>query len=770
LAGRAFRSIFLFLLFVGSSFADDNPDSTSTFIPNIKPELNIPRLTAENIKIDGDLSEYVWEKAAVASNFTEISPGDNAKPEVETEARVFYDKEYIYFGFTCYENDMKSLRASMSDRDKMYADDWVGPFIDTYGGLKQGFEMYCNPKGIQGDLSWSTNNEDSNFDLIYDSEAKIYKDRWTAEFRIPFKSLRFPETKEQIWRIHLLRNRPRGARQEIYWASVSRDDPSFMGQSGFLKGIKDVERGKDIQFLPYILGTQGSTLADPSDPDSEFENGKLLGQIGINAKYGLSSTLTLDATLNPDFSQVEADAPQISINSPFALFYPEKRPFFLEGKQNFSTPTNVVYTRSINNPLAAIKLSGRTGKTEIGFMSAYDENTPFILPLLERSYFLPSNKKSLSNILRLKYDLGGENYLGAIISDREESPHEDRTFDFTGYNRNIGIDGRFHFASNYYANFQLLGYNTKEFTDTAFYQSTLEGETFDDGKHTLIYDGESFSGLGAYASFSREARGWNFFTEYIFESPNARRDNGFIQNNDYHNGFMIQEYQFYPESKIFRRINPEFYINYQWTASGRLIDEWTKIGLVSEFKNGITLELGYLPFNQGEYGGVFHQNVHRYNFGIFGDNFSKILTGGIYGDWGKYIVRFEDPSFVGHGFNINLYATVKPFDRLRNDIEYSYSQLARSSGGELLYAGYVISDKISYQFNKNFFLRVLLQYDMFGRIFTIDPLLSYKWNPYTIFFVGSSHDINELSNANAISNYYETDRQFFVKFQYLWSL
>lgn len=768
--GRTFIYFVLLLICVPCLRAQEQSDSSSAHSPNVKPELNIPKLDAGSISIDGELSEYVWEKAAVAGNFTEISPGDNTRPEVKTEAYFFYDDDHLYYAFVCYEPDMKSLRASMSDRDRMYGDDWVGAFIDTYGGQKQGFEIYCNPNGIQGDLLWSTNNEDSNFDMIYDSEAKIYKDKWTAEFRVPFKSLRFPDSKTQTWRMHLIRNRPRGARQEIYWASVSRDNPSFMGQSGYLKGIQNVRRGKDIQLLPYVLGDQASGLEDTSDPDSEFQHGKIQGQIGLTAKLGLSSTMTLDATINPDFSQVEADAPQISINNPFALFYPEKRPFFLEGKQNFSTPANVLYTRSINNPLGAIKLSGTAGKTEIGFLSAYDENTPFILPLLEKSYFLPSNKKSLSNVLRLKYDLGGENYVGGIISDREETADEDKSFDFTGFNRNIGIDGRFHFASNYYASFQLLGYSTKEFTDTSFYYSTLEGQTFDEGEHTLIYDGESFGGLGAYASFSREDRGWNFFMEYIYESPNARRDNGFIQNNDYHNGFMIQRYQFYPESSIFRRITPEFYINYQWTASGRLIDQWTKIGLSTEFRNGIQTEIGYLPFNQGEYGGVFHKNVNRYNIGIYADNLSKFVTGGVYGDWGKYIVRFEDPSFVGHGFNIGLYATLKPFDKLRNDINYNYSQLARSSGGELLYAGYVISDKISYQFNKNFFLRVLLQYDMFSRLFTVDPLLSYKWNPYTIFFIGSSHDLNALSGSNAVSSYYETERQFFLKFQYLWSL
>ena len=136
MSGRTLFLLIFVTLFPAFTYAQEESDTSSNFTPNIKPELNIPRLAAENIKIDGDLSEYVWEKAAVISNFTEISPGDNVKPEVETEGRVFYDEEYLYFGFTAYETDMMSLRASMSDRDRMYADDWIGAFIDTYGGLK----------------------------------------------------------------------------------------------------------------------------------------------------------------------------------------------------------------------------------------------------------------------------------------------------------------------------------------------------------------------------------------------------------------------------------------------------------------------------------------------------------------------------------------------------------------------------------------------------------------------------------------------------------
>jgi len=739
-------------------------------VPNIKPVLDIPKLDAGKIVIDGALSENVWNEAAAAGNFTEISPGDNVRPEVETEVRLFYDDENLYIAYICHETDMSGIRASLTDRDRMYGDDWVGPFIDTYSEEKEGFEMYVNPKGIQGDLYWTVNNEDSNFDIIFDSEAKIYKDKWTAEFRIPFKSLRFPDKKEQQWRIHLLRNRPRGARQEIYWASVSRDDPNFMGQSGFLKGLKNIKRGKDIQFLPYIIGTQDSYLQDNTDPDSEFLKDNIKGALGFNFKYGISSTLTMDAAVNPDFSQVEADVPQIDINSPFALFYPEKRPFFLEGIEKFSTPLRVSYTRSINDPIFAVKLSGKINKMSIGFLSAYDENTPFIVPLTERSFFLSSNKNSVSNILRLKYDLGGENYIGAILSDREESKDSSKAFGFTGYNRNLGIDGRFNFASNYYINFQLLGYSTKEINDTNFNYSSLNKYRFDNDKYTALFDGEKFNGAGAYLSFSRNARGWSFFTEYQFESPTARRDNGFISRNGIQNLFMQQEYNFYPETKFIRRINPELFFNLELNENGKIRDKYIEYNQILDLTSGLFFSAGYTLLNEGEYGGIYHKNVNRWHANMEANNLSKILTGGIFYEWGKYIVRFEDPSFVGHGHNINLYATLKPFDQLRNDLEYSYSELSRSAGGEKLYAGYVLSDKISYQFNKNFFFRVILQYDLFNRVLNIDPLFSYKWNPYTVLFLGSSHDVNELKNSQGISKQYETNRQIFLKFQYLFAM
>src|SRR5438876_1360758 len=197
-----------FFILTASCLGQTSADSSS-FKPNINPELSLPKLNGSSIKVDGKLDEEVWKDAAVASNFTEISPGNNVKPEVETKVYIFYDDDNIYFGYVC-NDDMSTVCASMCDRDHMYQDDWVGPFIDTYNDQKQAFEFYVNPKGIQGDLIWTPGNETTSPDFIYESEAHIYKDRWTAEIKIPFKTLRFPDKQKQTWRIHLLRNRPRG--------------------------------------------------------------------------------------------------------------------------------------------------------------------------------------------------------------------------------------------------------------------------------------------------------------------------------------------------------------------------------------------------------------------------------------------------------------------------------------------------------------------------------------------------------------------------------
>ena len=242
-----------------------------------------------------------------------------------------YDDDFLYAAFICYDDKMSKLRVSLTDRDKIYDDDNIGILIDTYNDHKQAYEIFLNPYGIQGDGIWTRNSEEMNFDMLYDSEAKIYSDRWVIEIAIPFKSLRFPEKDEQEWSIHVIRTRPRESRMQMSWANISRDNSELMTQAGILKGLMKLKKGKQLELLPYVIGSQYGFREDDSDPNSKFINEKVKGDLGIGIKYGFSSNLTGELTYNPDFSQVESDAAQIDVNTSSAIFYPEKRPFFLDG-------------------------------------------------------------------------------------------------------------------------------------------------------------------------------------------------------------------------------------------------------------------------------------------------------------------------------------------------------------------------------------------------------------------------------------------------------
>ena len=435
----------------------DSVNISRDFKPNENLNIEIFEYDNSEIVIDGDLSEPVWKKCKKYGNFCEVDPGDNTKPAVETEVQMFYDKDNLYVGFTCYDSNMNQLRASVCDRDKMFNDDFVDIFFDTYEEGKQAYELVVNPNGIQGDLQWILNTgEDSSPDYIWSSEAKIYSDRWTVEIEIPFKSIRFPDKEVQEWSIHLIRNRPREKNREQYsWAPINRNDPTLFTHHAILKGIKNVSNGKNLEVMPYVVGSQSGNISDLNNANSEFKNDDIKGRFGFNVKYGITSNLTTDFAYNPDFSQVESDASQIDVNTTFALFFTEKRPFFLEGNSIFNTPVNVVYTRSINKPLFAAKTSGRIGAFDLGYILAYDENSPFIVPFEEKSNYISTNKKSFSNIIRLKRNFSNESYVGLIFTDREIRKDNDRLFDIDGFNRVFGIDGNIVMFNNYNLTFQL---------------------------------------------------------------------------------------------------------------------------------------------------------------------------------------------------------------------------------------------------------------------------------------------------------------------------
>jgi hypothetical protein len=746
--------------------------SSASFTPNENPEVTVAKIPNEKIIIDGELNEEEWKNAPKITNFCEVDPGDNVKPPVNTEVLICYDEDNLYFGFICYEDNVNKIRKTLTRRDAMYNDDFADVLIDTYGEGKQAYEFVVNPLGIQGDLLWTNpGNEDDSYDAVWYSEAKINKDNWTAEFAIPFKSIRFPDKTVNNWKIHVIRNRPRENRRQFSWVAISRDAPTLFTKTGTLKGIENVKSGKNLEILPSIVSFQSGNISDFSNANSKFINDKINGDFGLNIKYGISSTLTADVTYNPDFSQIEADAGIINVNNPYAYFYTEKRPFFIEGANIFSTAFNVVYTRTINNPLIASKLTGKMGKFDVGYLVAYDRKTPFIIPFEYNSDYLNTDRKSLSNILRMKYTIKDETYLGFILTDREVNKPGNAFLDVDGYNRVFGLDGNFKLGENYFLDFQMLYYASKEITESSYNRTG----TFNNGKYTKTLDGETFSGFGTHFKLLRSAKHLNFELAYNDASPEARRDNGYISYNNYRAISLWSGYMFYPETDFLKRIQLSSYGLVRHTYDGKIRELFFQPEIYVRLKHQLSASAGFYIVNNEKYNDVYLKGVRRMFLNFNASTFS-FLRGGFYATAGKYIIRTQNP-FVGYGGEFDFWFTITPLENLILSPEYIYFELSKNYGGEKLFTGYILRNTLNYQMFKDFSVRIITEYNSADKYLYVNPLVSYRPNPFTIFYFGFTHRYDNLNLLPSDPNYYHntseyvlSNRQFFLKCQYLFRL
>ena len=388
--------------------------------PTRHPTLELHRAEGA-IKLDGSLDDSGWRNAARAGNFVEHNPGNETRPPVETDVLVTYDDRNFYVAFICADDPAK-VRTSVCERDRIFSDDNVGIILDTYGDAAWAYELMINPFGIQGDLLYSPEGgEDEGYNMIWESAGQITDSGYQVEVAVPFTSLRFPTSDQQSWRIDFWRNHPREIRRQYSWAEYDNDDPCWPCRWGTINGIEHVTPGKGIELLPSAIAYQ-SGVRDEST--GRIENADPDGELSFNGKYAISSGVTAEASLNPDFSQIESDAAQIDVNSTFALDYPERRPFFQEGSDLFLTPFRTVYTRMINDPQAAVKLVGRVNHLSVGYLSAYDEHSPIIVPFDEYSRSVPSNRspRSFSNIVRGRRAVGTDSYVGLVATDRHHRP------------------------------------------------------------------------------------------------------------------------------------------------------------------------------------------------------------------------------------------------------------------------------------------------------------------------------------------------------------
>jgi hypothetical protein len=733
------------------------------FTPTYNPELTISK-TGGHIKVDGRLDDSGWAGAARADNFSEHYPGDQTKPPVETEAYMTYDENNLYIAFVCHD-DPSTIRASICERDKISTDDYIRLCLDTYGDAAWAYIFYVNPYGIQNDAMWASNGgEEIGYDLIWESAGLITDSGYQVEMAIPFTSLRFSREGNQVWKVDFYRFHPREVQSEYSWAAQDRDENCWPCQWGTVDGLAGIKPGRGIEITPAVIGHQSGALVYNGDDSSPggFTNDNPEADISLWSKYAISSDATAEITFNPDFSQIEADAGQIDVNTTFALFYPERRPFFQEGNDIFRTPIRTLYTRAINDPEFAGKATVRSGRTSFGYLVARDRQSTAVLPSEEGSFYVQSGR-STSNILRLRQTVADGSQIGLIASDQR--------FEDGWSNSSITSDGRFRIAPSLRATYQISVSHVSESNDAELTETILNPDSLWDKKHTRALDGESFWGSQNYASIRWWTSDWNVSFTYQDASPTFHQYIALIRQNHYRNIGTVVGHFIRPETGLFETINPHIRAEAEWNWNGKNkyttyeLNLWTRLR-----KAQASFYSQYVGksenFSGKQYDGTWY--IYQDATLSLGDpvQFHAEVQ------YGHQIARRYNT--LGKILDFNLSLDLKLSDRILVQQWLDYAHASELDSGDGLYDGHVWRIRLNYQVSRPLTVRLVTEYDDFYQEWRVDPLLTYRLNSFSVFYAGMTSNLQRLETAGSNgSSSYSTrlvSRQFFIKLQYLFQL
>ncbi|MCP5102679.1 MAG: carbohydrate binding family 9 domain-containing protein [bacterium] len=697
-------------------------------------QYRVPRVDSK-IKADGVLDEDIWQKALVLELNYEVQPGENIKPPVRTEVLLANNKTHLFVAFRAFDPEPSKIRARISDRDDTNNQDWVGVILDTFNDERRSYDFLCNPLGVQTDFIEVSGGDGGTWDAIWDSGGRINEQGYFVEMSIPFSSLRFQRIEgDQVWGFDAVRSYHRTVRHHIGTFPRDRNNNCYLCQSIKLKGFNGARPGKNIELDPTISahvtqerenGTEG-----PFIKDEKFDP-------GITARWGFTPNLTLSGTVNPDFSQVEADALQLDINEPFALFYSEKRPFFTEGADFFNTRLNAVYTRTMRDPSWGIKLTGKEGANTIGAYMVRDTLTNLIFPGSQSSGSTSLAMDSTSSVLRYRRDFGNKYTVGALFTNRQGGDY---------YNRVFGFDGDFRFTRKDRIRMQVLGSSTR-YPDDAAVEFGQPLDTFNDKALDVIY--------------IHDSRNLDFHVGYKDIGGDFRADLGFIPRVGIRNLYASADYTWFAEPG-------------KW---------WTRFSVVGEYRQ-MTDKDGHLLNREGEvtfqYEGPLdtHSLIHLSR--------TREVYNGISFDMGRwYFHHCMNPSGSMHvslnitggdridyantrlGKRINIRPGMMYYIGMRWRLNLSHTYERMWVDSERLYTANQGEMRLAYQFSKRIFLRAILQYvdyryNVGMYINEIDPvyrhlftqlLFSYKINPQTVLFLGYSdnyegYDRHRLPQVN----------------------
>ena len=697
---------------------------------------------------------------ALVENFIQREPDDGESASQRTEVYLGYNRTELHVVFLAFDSEPEGIRANLSSRENIDGDDSVAVTLDTFNDQRAAFTFRSTPLGVQWDARWTENASDfdTTFEAVWNSEGRLTDEGYMVRMAIPLRSLRFPDTLEQTWRVQLARNVSRLS-EWSYWPRYTIDIEGRLNQAALLNGIREVSPGNNYQIVPFLFAREANVLKRDMTGGPGFEaTGEQ--ELGVDAKFVFNDSMALDVTLNPDFSQIESDEPQVTVNERFEVQFPERRPFFVENADFFATDSTLVFTRRIIDPEGGLRFTGRSGDYGFGGIVVND-----IAPGRGRADTDPlAGEKANIAILRGFRDFGEQDRYGFLVSDRKFGD---------GYNRVASIDGRIKLSENWIGQLQVIGSETEPYSG----------------------DGETYAGVQRNFQINHAGRNWNTQTHLVETSPGFRTDLGFMSRFFRPNTSDMRQriaYTHFPEDIPLNRMGVAWF--------GVYLEDWvgTKVfhqnGPMFEVATDTTqLSMGWTGYNEilrpGDYSGLMVTQNHDYDDWQIriGNNSLNTLEFGLGYRWGSTLNLVPNVGtlpYVADHARVSADALWRPTDRLRINNTYLYTEVQNSAGARI-FSNEIIRSNWNYQFTREWSLRFITQYEETTggpltrledeRNLNFDLLLRYVINPWSAFYVGynsnsSNFEIVDFEGERELVNATDLRRdgdQLFVKFSYL---
>jgi len=726
----------------------------------------------KSIKLDGDLNDLAWQQALPVELDIVNSPWDNLPSPIKTTAKLIENGEFLYIAFIAYDPKPSKIQGFLTDRDKAWSHDLVGIKLDTHNNRRLNYEFFVNPYGVQNDATFNeiTGLANESWDGLWHSFGKKTEQGYQVEMAIPYNILNFKENNNiKKWAIELVRTYPREKTLRISHVAINRDNPCWLCQYPEAVGFKDAKIGKNLRLTPSTTYSNQATR-DVYDSKDNWHNTENI-DASLELRWGINTSNLLNATLNPDFSAIESDSGQLSVNTNFSLFYQEKRAFFLDNSDYFSSDFDLIYTRNIADPDYGVKFTGRTNKHSYGVFLTNDTETNILLPGNLQSNVATLAKESHSGALRYRFDYNDDLTLGTIATLRSADDYHNYVY---------GVDGRYRLSDSSAIKAQLISSDT-------LYNDNMEIVSF----AASNTNNASFDDYAFKINFLHDSEYWLVKLDHQDIGADFRADLGFIPKVDIKTDTVQVKRNFYAEQASLWQ---EASLSGTWEIIHNTHNELIEKTLSTTFAiDGPMQSFLSLDFTHGEKVGLrtnaalltisdnsslFTEDQFSLYSSIYVNNRTYLSLDLTVGDKIDYSNN-RLGELIESTANITIFIT----DHIEFDFYQTYSQLdAKNNKGinDNVYVENISELRVSYQFNVHSYLKLSLIYTDIDRnpdnnlvmsseqnkYLSSQLIYAYKLNPQTVFFLG-------YSDQSLQDDYLKTlrmeERTFFTKISYAWN-